>query len=134
MKSFRGETRIVSDARDPIGSFQSPSLIRGIVRARGWYDQIVRGEVASFEDLARQNRVTSRYVRRMFRCALLAPGVVESVGNGQMSDFSFEMTRSAIPLDWPKQKPRKHLPIRIESRRSTYRDKTATQRGSSPKQ
>jgi DNA invertase Pin-like site-specific DNA recombinase len=106
VKCLRGETRIVSDGAEPNGRFYSPSLIKGIARARGWYDQIVRGEVTTFEDLAQQNRVTSSYVRRVFRRALLAPQLVDTILDG--GEPQVDLVRSRVPLNWFEQHLRTH--------------------------
>ena len=103
VSKFGAETRILSDCAEPTGALHSPSLVRGIARARGWYEQIIRGEVASFEDLARRNRVTSPYIRRVFRCASLAPQWVDSFVNGQPLPICCEKLRRRMPLDWCKQ-------------------------------
>jgi hypothetical protein len=63
----------------------------------------VRGDVTSFEELARQNRVTSPYVRRVFRGASIAPQLVESIAREQPFSFHFEKLPQETPLDWPEQ-------------------------------
>ena len=99
-----GETRIISDCTESGRPSHNVSLIKGIVKARSWYWQIVRGEVASFEDLARHNRVTSRYVRRLFRCALLAPQLADTVLDGGQLQVNLEGLRRCIPLNWFEQR------------------------------
>jgi DNA invertase Pin-like site-specific DNA recombinase len=104
VRTYGCETRIISEHADRYDTFQSPSLIKAIVRARDWYARIVRGEVASLETLAKQNRVTSRYIRRVFRCASLSPEILEAVVNGQPMHFPFAKLKSRVPLDWSEQR------------------------------
>jgi len=75
VKNHGGETRIISESGDAAHITLPASLIMGIVRARKWYNQIIEGKVASFEELAAQEGVTARYVRRVFRFASLCPEV-----------------------------------------------------------
>jgi hypothetical protein len=70
VKSFGGETRIISDATEPSDGFPSASLIKGIARAREWYDRIVRGEATGFEDLA---QTESRYFSQSLSSCRITP-------------------------------------------------------------
>jgi hypothetical protein len=104
MRNYGCEIRIISKPADPDARFPSASLIKAVVRAHDWQKRIVRGEVASLEALARQNRVTSRYVRRVFRCASLSPGILAAIANGEPMYFPFEKLKSRVPLDWSVQR------------------------------
>ena len=48
--------------------------------------------------------VTSRYIRRVFRCASLAPRLVEAIVEDHAVPVDFERLRQRLPLDWSKQK------------------------------
>jgi hypothetical protein len=73
------------------------SVIKALAKSRRWYERIVAGEVSSLEQLAAENGVTAQYVRRVFRCATIAPKHVEEVLNGRSKSLiSFEaLSRSS---------------------------------------
>jgi DNA invertase Pin-like site-specific DNA recombinase len=104
VRAHRGETRIISDFSEPDDDRQSLSLMKAICRAREWYERIVRGEFNSFEALATQNRVSTSYVRRIFRCASLAPEIVESLASNRPTLITLETFRRQPPLDWTEQR------------------------------
>ncbi len=95
---------MISDSCAPDDEGQSLSLIKAIFRAREWYERIIRGEFSSFEALAKQNRVSTSYVRRIFRCASLAPEVVEALASNQPVQLTLESFRRQPPLDWTEQR------------------------------
>jgi hypothetical protein len=103
VRSIGAEIRIISDGVKPASKPHSTAFLKAIYRAREWYDQIVRGEAASFEDLAKQHGVTSRYIRRVFRSASLSPQTVNAVLADRPVKVGFEGLRRPIPLDWSKQ-------------------------------
>jgi DNA invertase Pin-like site-specific DNA recombinase len=103
VRNHGGETRIISESGEPIQNVPSASLIMAIIRARKWYDQIIRGEVASFEELAEQEAVTAPYVRRVFRYVSLSPALVQDFLNGRTVMKSAVELGNAIPTDWVQQ-------------------------------
>jgi DNA invertase Pin-like site-specific DNA recombinase len=103
VRSIGAEIRIISEEVEPTSRFHSAAFLKGIARSRDWYEQIVRGEAASFEDLAKQHMVTSRYIRRVFRCASLSPQTIQAVLADRPVNVGFEGLRRRIPLDWSKQ-------------------------------
>lgn len=55
--------------------------------------------------MARDAGLTDRYVRKVFRCALLAPDIVEAILAGrQPRDLNFEKLVQRIPLSWVEQR------------------------------
>ena len=93
VRSYGNEIQIIADCRGLDGKPQSQSLVKAIVRARKWYEMIVGGEVSSFEELAKQYRVTASYIRRVFRCAILAPETVESIITNRRTGMTMESLR-----------------------------------------
>jgi len=80
------------------------AALKAIARARGWYQQIVRGEVGSIPELARLNRVTPRYVKTILPCAFLAPSIVESLVNGNSRHLTLSELRNDVHARWDRQK------------------------------
>jgi site-specific DNA recombinase len=101
-KARGNEIQIVTPASSSDSGVGSQSLVKAIARARAWYEKVIRGKASSFEELAKQEQLTARYVRRIFRCATLAPDIVESALRGQ-SRLRIEDFRLRLPLDWSEQ-------------------------------
>lgn len=99
------ELRLVIGKNQRITSNSTTALVKGIARARHWYEQVVSGKAGSIADLAKQARVTSHYVRRIFSCALLAPDLIEIVLNQRHSpDLTLEKLVTRLPLEWERQR------------------------------
>ena len=81
------------------------SLIKAVARGYAWYERLVWGEVDSLRAIAKELRVTERYVSRIFRCAFLAPDIVEAILEGrQPSQLTVEKLRLGAPLLWTEQR------------------------------
>jgi hypothetical protein len=78
--------------------------VKGIVRARHWYEQVVSCKAGSIAELAKQTGVTSHYVRRIFSCALLAPDLVENILSQRHSPgLTLDKLITRLPLEWKHQ-------------------------------
>lgn len=81
------------------------SLVKALVRAHGWHQQVLGGQALDQRELARQAGLTERYVGRVFACAFLAPDIVETILEGrQPRDLTFEKLTRKIPLSWTGQR------------------------------
>jgi hypothetical protein len=103
VRSHRGETRVFYEGEASNTVSYSPSLLKALIRAREWYARVTRGEIANLETIAKQNRVTCRYLRRVFRYAYLSPDIVEAIVNGQPLNLPLEKLNRRAPLDWSEQ-------------------------------
>lgn len=80
-------------------------LIKAVARAHGWYEKVIQGKAFDVRSLARDAGLTERYIGKVFRCAFLAPDIVEAILAGrQPHDLSFEKLCQDIPLSWVKQR------------------------------
>jgi hypothetical protein len=68
---------VATDAADERPARRDESLIKAVARGYAWYERLVSGEVDSLRAIAKELRVNERYVSRIFRCAFLAPDIVE---------------------------------------------------------
>ena len=94
-----GETG-ASDARI------EPALVKAIVRARQWFEQIGSGQAQSFAEIARAEGMGRRYVANLIPLAFLAADVVASIlsGTQPVELTTQELTkRIDLPLDWAEQ-------------------------------
>jgi site-specific DNA recombinase len=79
-------------------------LIKAVARAHVWYAQLLSGEAPSLRAIAREHGVMPRYVRRILRCAFLAPDLVEAILHGrQPPELTLAGLCHALPLDWAEQ-------------------------------
>ena len=80
-------------------------LIRAIVHARCWYERLLSGGLESQPIFAREMNVSPRYLRKISRCAFLAPDIVELILAGrQPVELTLEKLLENLPLDWVEQR------------------------------
>ncbi len=80
-------------------------LIKALARAHGWYEKVVQGKAFDMRSLARDAGLTERYVGKVFRCAFLAPDIVEAILAGrQPHDLNFDKLCQKLPLSWVEQR------------------------------
>jgi site-specific DNA recombinase len=60
-----------------------PALLKAVLRARGWFDDLVQGRAASITDIAQRENVSDRYVGNLLPLAFLAPDIVEAIAAGR---------------------------------------------------
>jgi DNA invertase Pin-like site-specific DNA recombinase len=84
-----------------------PSLVKAIARARDWYDRIIRGELRYPRSIVQLTDLDERYVRRILRCAFLAPDIVDAILEGrQPPSITLHDLLSDLPSDWVTQRRR----------------------------
>lgn len=73
--------------------------------------KIIQGRASDVRSLARETGLTDRYVSKVFRCAFLAPDIVEDILAGrQPHDLSFDRLCQDVPLSWAEQRERLGFP------------------------
>jgi site-specific DNA recombinase len=104
------EIKLVLPSGEPTTARPSPALLKAVVRAREWYEKLVRGEFTGREAIAAAERVTSRYVGRILESAFLAPDLVEMILEGkQPPGLSIETFRRRLPVAWDEQRKLLHV-------------------------
>jgi site-specific DNA recombinase len=101
-----GSLRVVSvDGDSRFEGECMPSLVRAVARARGWYELIGAGEVATISQLAQKSGLTRRYIRRILQCANMSPQITEALLTGkQQPNLTVKQLLHRLPLDWREQK------------------------------
>jgi site-specific DNA recombinase len=102
MRIVIGSGRDGSTARQP-----DAALIKAVVRARAWFEDLVSGRARSHGEIAKREGVTGRYVRHLMPLAFLSPDIVAAiVGGAQPVDLMAETLtkRADLPLGWAEQK------------------------------
>ena len=103
------ETRLVfdgpSDGRPAANP--DPALIKAVVRAHRWFDDLITGRAPSLVGIAKAEGLSDRYVGHVMPLAFLAPDIVEAILAGtQPIDLTAEklIKQTQLPLSWIKQK------------------------------
>ena len=108
LKRYGGEVHVVvppnslgiESTRNP-----RPSLIKAMARAYGWHQRVLEGKAIDQKSLAQPTGLTTRYVRKVFRFAFLAPDIVEAILEGrQPLELTFAKLYRHIPLNWVEQR------------------------------
>ncbi len=115
LKRCGREVRLVLPANSggeiPVRAVQS--LIKAVARAHDWYGRIVRGELTGCRSIEHATGLDERYVRHIFRCAFLAPDIVESILDGrQPAEMTLENFRTHLPIEWAAQRQLLGFPAR----------------------
>jgi len=105
MKRRGVEMRLIIGGTSPARVDQT--LLKTIVRAHKWFNELVSGRVKTMAEIASQEGVDKSYVSRVMTLVFLAPDITESIIAGrQPADLSVEMLtkRIDLPLDWMQQR------------------------------
>jgi site-specific DNA recombinase len=109
LKRCRGATTLIVPARvaRACPSRPNPALIKALVRAHQWFDQLRSGQASSIRQIALTEGLTERYVARILQLAFLAPDIQEAILHGnQPPDLTIEHLRPPLPLIWSEQRRR----------------------------
>ena len=101
------EMRIILNCKDELPRKVDTALLKGIARARRWFEEVASGRVPSLAETARRERLAKRYVARMTRLAFVAPAIVDAVAEGRApASLNLQMlmdTRVKLPMEWTDQ-------------------------------
>jgi hypothetical protein len=84
-----------------------PTLIKLLLKAERLRTMLLTGGVASIEEIAKRQGVTSSYVTRLLRLAFLAPDITAAILHGRHSPELTGATLlrySRLALDWGRQR------------------------------
>jgi len=100
------EMRLVLDGAGTQTARPDPALIKAVVRAHKWFEDLATGRVPSLSEIAKKEGVSDRYVSHLIPLAFLAPDIVEVILAGtQPADLTAEtlIKRVKLPLSWADQ-------------------------------
>jgi len=102
------EMRLVLPGQGNGGRTAKPdaALIKAVLRAHKWFDDLVSGRAASLKAIAQAEGYSDRYVSQLAPLAFLAPVIVEAILAGtQPVDLTAETLtkRTDLSLDWAEQ-------------------------------
>jgi site-specific DNA recombinase len=105
MKRRGVEMRLIIGGSNP--AKMDPTLIKAIIRARGWFDELMAGRLTTLTAIASRDGIDLGTVSRMLNLAFLAPSIIDSIIAGhQPADLTVEklIKKVDLPLDWVEQK------------------------------
>lgn len=103
------ETRLVIERPDDKVTAATPdnALIKAVVRAHEWFNDLATGRAASLTEIAEAQGVTPRYVGHILPLAFLSPDIVDAIMIGrQPVELTAEtlIKRVDLPLEWSEQR------------------------------
>ena len=101
------EMRLVLEGQTQPTTKTDATLIKGLARARQWFEDLAAGRASSVKEIAEREGISDRYVSALLPLAFLAPEIVEAVLKGaQPADLTLErlMKRTVLPHGWAEQK------------------------------
>lgn len=103
------ETRLVLlSEKSPLGDSRVDApLVKAIVRARGWFDDLVSGRARSLEEIGKISKISDRYVGSLMSLAFLAPDIVADTLDGTQDvglTAQALVSNLDIPLNWRMQR------------------------------
>lgn len=101
------EMKLILEGSDSANTKPDPALIKAIVRAHKWFDDLRCGRARSLADIAKAEGVSDRYVGHLMPLAFLAPDIVAAILAGtQPVDLTAEtlIKHIDLPLSWAEQK------------------------------
>ena len=91
-----GKPALTPEARD--------ALLTAIAKARAWIDDLVRGRVTSFSEIAQREGKVERHIRRLVLLAFVSPKIIALIIDGGASaDLTVTEAVSALPHSWHAQ-------------------------------
>lgn len=103
--------RLVEESGAPALARRDPALVRHLLRARRWWQELKKGEI-DVTTLAEHEGVTPSYLTRLVRLNFLAPTIVDAILSGEIREEVGSralMASDAIHPTWRKQEER-YLP------------------------
>jgi site-specific DNA recombinase len=100
-----GKKLIVGGTKTSETRRADPSLLKTILRAHAWLEELTSGE--SYKEIATQEKIDQRLVARTIRLAFLAPDITSAILSGiEPSDLTSQklIRLPDLPADWDDQR------------------------------
>ena len=84
-----------------------PALIKAMIRAHDWWEQLLNGRAQDIGDIAKSEGVSRPYVSRIIRLVFLAPDIITAIMTGRQPAWltAKRLTDGrTIPLRWADQR------------------------------
>jgi hypothetical protein len=81
------------------------ALVKAVVRAHRWREQLESGKYVSSAELAKAEKVNDSYLSHILRLTLLAPDIIEAILAGrQPSTPQLDDLLKPLPAAWERQR------------------------------
>ena len=83
-----------------------PHLIKTIIRAHKWFNELLSGQVKNMEEIALREKSSRSNIARILNLAFLAPDITEKIIAGEQPiELNLEklVKKFTLPLDWTEQ-------------------------------
>ena len=101
-----GRKRLVTPDGEPAWAPRrevSSALVKALARGFRWKRLIEDGHYGSIVELAKGEKISQSYVRRLLRLTLLSPEIVEAILDGREAGLQLEDLREELPVEWEHQ-------------------------------
>ena len=100
---------MVIDHTDPLAppAKPDPSLIKAIVKAHRFNENLLHAGAGKFADLAKREKLHRSYYSQILRLAYLAPDITIAILEGRQPPgltATMLIEHSRLPLSWPEQR------------------------------
>ena len=90
---------------EPSSPLVDSALVKALARAFRWRRLLDEGVHATFDELAKAERVSQSYVSRVLRLTLLAPDIIEAILDGRQPEgLRLEDMLNEFPVAWVEQR------------------------------
>jgi site-specific DNA recombinase len=97
-------------ARPQLKPERRDALLTAIAKARGWIDDIRRGRIASFVEIAASEGQGERHIRLLAPLAFVSPRIIAAIVDGTApADLTVTGLAKALPYSWGEQEQRMGL-------------------------
>lgn len=82
------------------------SLVKAVTKAWAWRQEIVKGNVTSFGEIAQKEGCTEGYIRKLLPLSFLSPEIIEAILRGEQPRHLTlaNFTSQKIPASWDSQR------------------------------
>lgn len=80
------------------------ALIKAVIRAHDWREQLESGSVRTIDDLAKREGIRDNYIGKIIRLTELAPDITTAILNGRQPHSLSLSQLDDIPLLWEQQR------------------------------
>lgn len=109
---------IITDGSGPLRPNLNPALIKAVARAHVWFQRLSAESTLTAAAIAREYKVSGRYVRQILRLTFLAPDIVEAILAGrQPPELQLHRMVRRLPMAWPDQRRMYGFPSPVRDER-----------------
>jgi hypothetical protein len=82
-------------------------LLTAVAKARGWFEDIRLGRIASFTEIAQREAQGERHIRLLAHLAFVSPRIIAAIVNGSApADLTVTALAKCLPYAWAEQEHR----------------------------